>query len=127
VSIVTGLRQEAPRSILIVEDEFFLAMDMADALRLAGFRIIGLATSVDHALEIVAGEKPDLAVLDVSLGRERVTPVALLLRSLGVPFVLTTAWTQQELDQHEVLVGAANLGKPTNMARLAEVLHKLVP
>ena len=127
MSNVTELRQKAARSVLIVEDEFFLGVYVADALRLAGFRILGLATSVDYALEIIAGEKPDLAVLDVSLGRERVTPVALLLRSLGVPFVLTTAWTQQEIDKHEVLAGAANFGKPTDMARLAQRLGELAP
>jgi response regulator of citrate/malate metabolism len=113
--------------VLIVEDEFFIAMDQGDALREARFRILGLAVSVDHALEIIAGEKPDLAVLDVRLDRGLATSVAQALHSLGVPFVLTTAIAQEDLDKHEVLAGVTNLGKPTDLPRLVNHLWELAP
>ncbi len=70
-------------------------------------------------------EKPDAAVLDVTLGGEKVTPVAIMLKSLGVPFVLATASDTAEIARHDVLGHAPNLGKPTDMKRLVSVIRSL--
>ena len=61
----------------------------------------------------------------VTLGRERVTPVALLLKSLGVPFILASASDASDLAPHAVLADAVNLGKPTDMKRLVQVVDAL--
>jgi DNA-binding response OmpR family regulator len=102
-------------------------LDLKDALTDGGFRVLGPVGSVRDALELLEEERPDAAVLDVTLGGEKVTPVALLLKSLGVPFVLASASDAAQLARHAVLHGVANLGKPTDMKRLVHTMRALHP
>lgn len=113
------------KRILVVEDEVWLAIELEDALREGRFDVIGPAASVSQALSLLDDHRPDAAVLDVTLGGERVTPVALLLKSIGIPFVLATASDSAELARHDCLAGATNLGKPTDLAKLVEVVRGL--
>lgn len=113
------------KSVLVVEDEYFIAMELESVLTDAGFKVLGPVGSVDRALELLSKQRPDAAVLDVTLGREKVTPVALLLKSYGVPFVLASANYAEELAAHDVLADAPNLGKPTDMKRLVDVVRSL--
>lgn len=113
------------RSVLVVEDELFIGMELEAALTEAGFRVLGPAPSVEVALDLLADERPGVAVLDFNLGREKVTPVALLLKSLGVPFVLTSASDAAELARYSVLDDIENLGKPTDLVRLIDVVRAL--
>jgi DNA-binding response OmpR family regulator len=114
------------RTILVVEDEFFIALEIKTALTSAGFNVLGPAGSVDHALELLRDTKPDAAVLDVDLAGERVTPVAIQLKALGVPFVLASAADPGALAQNAVLAGTRNVGKPTDMRLLAAAIGEIV-
>lgn len=111
--------------VLVVEDEVFLAMELETALIDGGFRVLGPAASVKDALDLLGGECPDAAVLDFNLGRDKVTPVALQLKSLGVPFVLASASSAAELSRYAVLADIANLGKPTDLMRLVAAVRAL--
>lgn len=113
------------KKVLVVEDEVLLAMELEDALRDGGFDVLGPAGSVDHALHLLNHQRPHAAVLDVTLEGEKVTPVALLLKSLGIPFILASASDAAELARHHVLADALNLGKPTDLARLVDVVRSL--
>jgi DNA-binding NarL/FixJ family response regulator len=57
---------EAPR-VLIVEDQFFVALDCEQHLREAGFECIGFATTGTGALELAEREHPDLIIMDIRL------------------------------------------------------------
>jgi PleD family two-component response regulator len=62
----------APRSavahrILIVEDEYLVALQMESALAAAGFEIAGIANSAAEALELATRERPALAIMDIRL------------------------------------------------------------
>ncbi|OEC96911.1 response regulator [Rhizobium sp. YK2] len=115
----------AHRIVLVVEDEFFIAMELESVLTGGGFDVLGPASSVGKALDLLKGQRPDAAVLDVTLSGEKVTPVALLLKSWGVPFVLASASDPAELARHDVFAKVPNLGKPTDMKRLVEVVRSL--
>jgi len=114
-----------PQTVLVVEDEFFIAIELESVLRRSGFDVLGPASSVDQALDLLKSQRPDAAVLDVTLGGEKVTPVAVLLKQWGVPFVLASASDPAELARHDVLANVPNLGKPTDMERLVEVVRSL--
>ena len=90
-----------------------------------GFRVLGPATTVAAALRLLDGAAPDVALLDVNLRGEPVTPVAEALRARGVPFVLVSAYDRAQLTA-EVLAGAPNVGKPTNVRRLLAALARAV-
>lgn len=113
------------RVVLVVEDEFFIAMELESVLTRGGFKVLGPASSVDEALDLLRDQRPDAAVLDVTLGSEKVTPVAVLLKAWGVPFVLASASDAAELVRHDVLAKVPNLGKPTDMKHLVDVVRSL--
>ncbi len=110
--------------MLVVEDEFLIAMELTSALQDAGFQVLKAAPSVAVALEFLRGSRPDAAVLDVSLIGERVTPVALALAAMNVPFVLTSAYGETDLADEPILAAAENLGKPTPHGQLLEILRR---
>ena len=78
------------RSILIVEDEPLIAMMLEDFLESLGHVVKASCDNVADALQAVAVDGFDIAILDVNLKGEYVWPVATRLRQLGVPFVLAS-------------------------------------
>lgn len=113
-------------SVLIVEDEFLIAMDLQMFLERSGHVVIGPACSVDAALRLLEHEEPNVAVLDVHLRGQPVIPVAERLRGLNIPFVLASAYTTLDLDGSEALSDAENVGKPVTERRLVEALERAV-
>lgn len=111
--------------VLVVEDEYIIAMELKHALLDGGFEVLGPAGSVDHALDLVSERRPDVAVLDFTLVNETVTPVAVRLKALEVPFILTSAFNPADIGHHAVFAGAPSLGKPTDMDRLVHVVEGL--
>ena len=81
------------KSILVVEDEFLIAMDAEQALRSLGVGDVRLAPSVREALEILTSFVPDAAVLDFNLGDGTAEEVAKALSALKVPFVFATGYS----------------------------------
>jgi two-component system, response regulator PdtaR len=56
-----------PPRILIVEDQYFVAVDNEQNLRAAGFEVVGLATAAKEAVELAERERPDLVLMDIRL------------------------------------------------------------
>src|SRR5690606_14437559 len=56
------------KSVLVIEDQFLIAIDAEQALRQAGAADVRLASSVRDALLTLAHFVPDAAVLDFNLG-----------------------------------------------------------
>ena len=103
--------------ILIVEDEFLLAMELEMLLQQRGCLVLGPVSSVGQALTMLRGEQPDVALLDVNLKGERATPVAAALQARGVPFVLITGYSGVQLGEPE-LRAAPRIDKPVNCRAL---------
>ncbi|RUW19018.1 response regulator [Mesorhizobium sp. M4B.F.Ca.ET.215.01.1.1] len=114
------------KTVLIVEDEFLIAMDLKSMLERRGWRVLGPVSTVAAASRILESELPSVALLDVNLGHELVTPLAEKLSSLNVPFAVASAYDRPELVGGAVLAGAPNVGKPTPERRLLDVLAKLL-
>lgn len=121
-----GFAGRTPRFILVVEDEFLLAMELESILTEAGYRVLGPASSVRAALAIMSDETPHAAVLDVNLGRERVTPVAVALEERSIPFVIATAYSAADLANEPALASARKLDKPTSAYALLEALQQII-
>ena len=61
------------RRLLVVEDDYLVAMDLADELTDHGAEVVGPAGSVKEALALVAATPAiDGAVLDINLRDEKV-------------------------------------------------------
>lgn len=88
------------RRLLLVEDEYVLALGLADTLGDMGADVLGPVASVADALKLVESlPEIDAAVLDVNLGNEEVYPVADALAARGVPFLFATANARASLPE----------------------------
>ena len=86
------------RRILVVEDEYLIADDLAHDLRGLGAEVVGPIASVEQALEAVKAEdRLDGAVLDINLNGEMVFPVADALRERNVPIIFTTGYDEDTI------------------------------
>ncbi|HEY7978941.1 MAG TPA: response regulator [Rhizomicrobium sp.] len=57
--------------ILVVEDEYLVAMMVENDLDEAGFNIVGIANSADRAVAMALTEEPDFIIMDIRLIGER--------------------------------------------------------
>ena len=81
------------RRILVAEDEYMVAEEVATVLAEAGAEVHGPVASVADALRLVAAEGGiEGALLDVNLHGEAIWPVVDVLLARGVPVVLTTGY-----------------------------------
>ncbi|MGI8724030.1 MAG: response regulator [Methyloceanibacter sp.] len=91
----------AGKRILVVEDEFLIALDITGALEQAGFTVVGPAGTVRDALSAIAREELHGALLDAHLGGESVGSIADALRARAVPFAFVTGYGREQLpDAH---------------------------
>jgi signal transduction histidine kinase/DNA-binding NarL/FixJ family response regulator len=77
-------------SILVVEDELVVAMDLESTLKELGYTVTAIVPSGELAIEAAARERPDLVLMDIQLqGRLDGATTALLLRQVfKVPVVV---------------------------------------
>ena len=84
-------------TILIVEDEFLIGIDMQMMLEDAGIRTIGPIATPQEALQQIASERPDAALLDGNLNGHPVDAVAKCLRQNMIPFAFVTGYSRDNL------------------------------
>lgn len=104
------------RSVLIVEDHYLFAEELRALVERLGARVLGPAWQVAAAIEILAAEKPALALLDVNLDEEEVYAVAIALGASGVPFVFATdcdAWIIAPASARPCISGSRSPGRPS--------------
>lgn len=84
--------------IMIVEDEFLIADDVATMLREAGAEVIGPATSLPEGMRLAADtEAIDAAVLNIDLGGVTVFPLADELQARGVRIMFLTGYGEDNI------------------------------
>jgi len=78
--------------VLVVEDEALIALQLEDMLTELGCAVIGPASRVRQALELLDGEPVEAAVLDLNIAGELVYPVADTLGNRGLPYIFVTGY-----------------------------------
>ena len=112
-------------SILVVEDEVFVAWDIAQTLEDAGYRVTGPAHTLEEGMDLL-DTTIDHAILDVNLGDKTVWPLADRLKALGIPFVFATAdLGHPELEER--FSCAPKLSKPIDSRRLLDAIGGKAP
>ena len=110
--------------VLVVEDEFLVTMLIEDMLADLGCKIVGTASTVSEALDLVNNSEADVAILDIKLGGETCYPVATVLADRGTPIVFATAYAEQQIEQ--LWHGVPRMPKPFTAAQLAAALTRIV-
>lgn len=89
-----GNEKLADLRILVVEDEYLIALDIEQKLQVLRCDVIGPFSTAATALDAIRQEDHlDGALLDINLQDETVQPVADKLVGNGVPFILVTGYT----------------------------------
>lgn len=112
-------------TLLIVEDEPLLAMQMSKSLEEFGWSIFGVAGSIDEANRILSDrKKPDAAILDVDLAGMPVFPLARSLRRLGIPFLFCTGY--EDLEYVQEFAQCRSIRKPATVLQIVRGLRDVV-
>ncbi|MFG0328517.1 MAG: response regulator [Phycisphaerales bacterium] len=111
--------------VLVVEDQVFLADDLAETLEEAGMQVVGPIGRLNPALELARDANIDAAILDINLGDdERVFPLADLLAERGVPFMFVTGYEEDVIPARHR--NRPRLGKPVTHDALLRALDRVV-
>jgi CheY-like chemotaxis protein len=109
------------RRILVVEDEYLIAMSLQDALESAGSVVVGPVPSVDKAIRTIElAPQIDAAVVDVNLGGVLAYPVADMLIARKIPFVFTSGYEDNVLRSRYAQI--KNCPKPYLFPAMEEAL-----
>jgi len=111
-------------AILIVEDESLVAMDIADCITEAGYRVVGPIGNLSEALRVGRDGVFDAALLDANLGGQTVDELAAALTNRNIPFAFVTGYARETLpaDFRHVPV----VRKPYEHEHLKQVVRRLL-
>jgi len=118
-----------PARILLVEDDFLVALELEHRLLEAGFLVVGTASTAEEALELAASEKPELAIMDIRLAglRDGIDAAKDLNAKLGVPSIFATAHANEAIRKRgEDAKPLGWLQKPYSTDALITLVNKAV-
>ena len=111
--------------VLVVEDEFIIALEIQTALEEAGATVIGPAFTVSKAVEFALHENVSAATLDLRLGRESVRHVAMLLAERHIPFIFYTGQPAND-PVRCAWPNAPALSKPASSVELVNAVAQII-
>ncbi|GAB4135322.1 MAG: hypothetical protein OHK0045_21640 [Raineya sp.] len=102
--------------ILIVEDDFIIAEDIAQILQNAGYQITDILARGEEVMEAIEKEKPDLILLDITLaGKKSGLDIGeeVFKKHKQIPFIYLTSYTDQNtVEKAKHTFPAAYITKP---------------
>ncbi|MEM9317811.1 MAG: HWE histidine kinase domain-containing protein [Pseudomonadota bacterium] len=118
-------RMPESRTALIVEDSFIIAAQTKHRFERLGFSYVATAGNVAEALHLLATQRFDFCLLDVSLRGEFSTKIADVLVQNAITFAFATGHGSEELDMVRNY-NVAVLKKPLTDDRLRAIVDRLM-
>jgi CheY-like chemotaxis protein len=121
-----GLGEQKRPVVLIVEDEFLLRMDAADAIAAAGFEVVE-AANADEAIEVLES-RTDITVVftDIQMpGSMDGLKLARAVRGRWPPIKIVATSGRLHLDETDLPEGGRFLPKPYSPAEVTGLLREL--
>jgi CheY-like chemotaxis protein len=113
------------KRVLVVEDELMIRMLLQDMLADLGCTLAGEAGRIDEALALAKQSEFDVAILDVNLNGQPISPVVEVLIARGLPFVFATGYGQRGVP--EPYRTTPTLQKPFQADALAQAIEAASP
>ena len=113
-----------PPSVLLIEDEPLISLDLCEILVGAGYDVLGPAHTLDGALFLLQHQTPQLAIVDILLRDGPCTEVAHQLRKRGVPFLVHSGYGRHSAEMPG-FDDVPWLAKPALPGEVVQVLHEL--
>jgi two-component system, response regulator PdtaR len=116
-----------PPRILVVEDQYFVAIDCEQQLRSAGYDVVALATTAKEAVDLAERERPDLVLMDIRLASntDGVDAAIVIYERLGIRSVFCSGHADAKV--RELAQRARPLGwldKPYTAGALIEIVEE---
>ncbi|MEA1834059.1 response regulator [Methylobacterium durans] len=112
------------RRVLVVEDQYILACDIAQALGARGAQVVGPVPNLERALSLSRTQAVDIAILDINLPGEDVYRLAEELMRKDVPIVFATGVDAGILPP--IFSGVPRVEKPFRAADLIRAVARLI-
>jgi two-component system, response regulator PdtaR len=114
--------------VLLVEDDYFVSLEIEHQLILAGFDVVGVATTAEEAVGIARGRHPELVIMDVRLSgpRNGIDAAIELMDEYGIHSIFATA--HDDIGTRSRAARAEPLGwiqKPYVPAQLIEMINSV--
>lgn len=120
----TGPQRLRDVRVLIVEDEFLVAIQLEDTLAGLGCIVLEPAHSVEGAEQALETNEFDVAVLDINIAGKAVYPIARRLTESGIPFVFTTGYSREHIE--DAWRSTPTLRKPYLAVELRRALEEVL-
>jgi two-component system, response regulator PdtaR len=113
------------RTVVVAEDEALIRLDIVEALKDAGYDVVGQAASGQEAVDLTKELKPDVVVMDVKMpGRDGISAATEIGKDNIAPVVMLTAFSQRNLVEKAADAGAmAYVVKPFVPEKLLPALE----
>lgn len=111
--------------VLVVEDQYLIARQLAAMLAEVGCEAVGPVPDIAAARRELETRAVDAAMLDVALRGGTVYELADELAARAIPFVFVSGYDHGDLPER--FAGHPHLEKPVQRARLVRALEHLVP
>jgi CheY-like chemotaxis protein len=115
----------AGKRVLVVEDEPMIRLLLDDMLTDLGYSMAAEAGRLDEALAVAKQAEFDVAILDVNLNGQAITPVVDVLVARGVPFVFVSGYARRGIPEAHSKIPL--LQKPFQTEGLARALAAVAP
>ena len=112
-------------TVLVVEDDLMLAMDLEVMLGGMGAVVVAVCHTLDEAMARADADDFAVAVLDFSLGSNSVTPLARRLARRNAPFILHTGMSRSEPSMMEWR-DSVIVAKPASPRTLATAIKSVL-
>jgi CheY-like chemotaxis protein len=116
---------QAGKRVFVVEDEAMIRLLLDGMLDEIGYTMTAEAGRLEEALTVARQGGFDLAILDVNLNGQPVTPVVEVLLERGVPFVFASGYGRRGIPDDFARVPL--LQKPFQAEALARALATIAP
>ncbi|HET6161223.1 MAG TPA: response regulator [Dongiaceae bacterium] len=95
----SSVNEQMATSILVIEDEPVIALDIVGLVRDMGHSVVGIASSQIEAVRLAQKSQPGLVLADIDLGPggSGLTAVKEILDSMKVPVIFVTAYPERLL------------------------------
>ncbi|MBX9738613.1 MAG: response regulator [Beijerinckiaceae bacterium] len=112
--------------ILIVEDEFLIALDLEDLLTGFGHDVCGIAASAEEAERMARDLKPDLVLTDISLahGSSGLDAARFIRARYDIPSIFLSAQADAAVTAQTAPWSMGCLQKPCQPSKLRSTLDR---
>lgn len=116
---------ESGKTLMIVEDEVLVAINLRDELEGAGFHVLDLTDQHDQAVVVARKSAPDLALVNIQLrGRDDGIALAKQLKGLNIPVLLISGQVSRAQSARTVAVGS--MPKPYSAVGMVDAVTYLL-